>query len=240
MHRLLLSVFVLTMLSACATAPVNFGKPPTSSSIGLVVLVDEKPRHSHVGTTAFQNFDVLDATETDFRSRFASRSADALREGGFDVRRIEPTPLLIEKRTGLFTYMSSSVYFHEDVKSELDALASDNSLDYVILVYPLVGPAWANSAAFLEGYGLYTRCAFGNCAGFALNYVGARIYDVANRSSLRPGPFRYFQQPELPDSASVEDPKNVAAAVVDEAAELGLESFVRVYEEMLRTSQFIE
>ena len=94
MIRVIVFAFAIVGLSACASAPVNFGKPDPSSRIGMIYLIDEHPKHSHVGTTAFQNFDTPSATKTDFRSQFAARCTDLLSRAGYDLRTIEATEQL--------------------------------------------------------------------------------------------------------------------------------------------------
>lgn len=240
MTRNLAILLTIVALSACASAPINFGKPDTSSRIGLIYLIDERPKHSHVGTTAFQNFETPNATDTDYRSKFADRCEDVVRQAGFHVESVEPSDLLTENRTDLFSYASSDVFFEAPIKSELNRIASASDLDFLILVYPVSGPAWVNSAAYIDGYGLYTECRFGNCSAKALNYVSARIYDVNNQSSLKSAGFRFFQNPDMPDSMAFEDPKAIDPAMIDEAAAMALDSFMVIYENMLRASEFIQ
>ncbi len=240
MSRVIVIVIAIVALSACASAPINFGKPSSSSTIGMIYLIDEHPKHSHVGTTIFQNFDTTSATSTDFQSQFAERCTNLLSNAGYDVREIEPTELLSENRNGLFSYASSSVYFKPAIKSELNRLASTSNLDFVIVVYPLSGPAWVNSAANIDGYGLYTECRFGKCSAQALSYVDARIYDVQNQSALKGSGFRYFQNPTMPDTYVFDEPKKIEPEIIDEAASIALDTFIALFERMLRASQFLE
>ncbi len=226
-------------LGACATVPANYGPPQPNSKIGLLLLVDDSPKHSHVGTTAFQNFEKQNATDTNFKSQIEKKIKDVLGAGDYTIESVDPSELLVAERSSLFSYMSSDIHFKESVRIDLDSIASQQSLDFVIVVYPVAGPAWANSSAYVDGYGLYTRCSFGSCAAEALNYMTARIYDVANRSSLKPSGFRFFQRPSLPDVLVPEDPKATKAEDIDAAAGMAVESFMMLFENMLRTSEFI-
>ena len=240
MFKVIVCVIAVAGLSACASAPINFGKPSPSSRIGMIYLIDEHPKHSHVGTTIFQNFDTTNATETDFRSQFADRCANVLVRAGYDLHTIEPTELLYEERIDLFSYASSSVYFKSAIKSELNRLASESNLDFVIVVHPQSGPAWVNSAAYIDGYGLYTECRFGNCSAQALSYVDARIYDVQNQSALKSAGFRFFRNPAMPGVLIVDDPEEIKPEDIDDAATIALDTFIALFEGMLRTSQFLD
>ena len=239
MSRMLAILVALSILTGCATAPINFGKPSPDARIGMMFLIDENPRHHHVGTTMFQNFLTESATDTDMRAAFVERSSGLLRNAGFSVRILEPTETLQDQRADLFSYASSNVYFESAVKTELDGIASAENLDFIILVYPESGPAWVNSSAYLQGYGLYTRCIYGKCTASSLNYVDSRIYDARNQSALQASGMRYTEQEELP-KPTIEDPKEVAPEVIDQAAEMAVDHFMGLFEGMVRNSQFIE
>ncbi|MFQ3251549.1 MAG: hypothetical protein ACI9O6_003399 [Glaciecola sp.] len=229
----------LLLLAGCASVPANFGKPPVASNIGVVLLIDETPTFMHVGTTIFNNENLDSASETKFSKMFGDQISEILSSGGHTPKIIEPTSLLVKERESLFSYMSSNINFKDLIKSELNQLAQKNELEYVVIVYPNSGPAWPNSSAYLAGYGLYTRCVFGSCNAYALDYVGARIFDVKNNSSLKPMEFRFFQQEEVPSIVVPEDVNQIPSEDIDKAALVAKDKIINLIEKMLRTSEFI-
>jgi len=238
MRNLIVIIFLL-IVAGCASVPANYGKPLTGSKVGIVLLIDQTPSHQHVGTTIFQNSNSNGVSKKNFHKKFELKISELLAEGGHIVVPISASSLLIENREDLFSYASSNIHFKQENKLELQKLAQENSLDYVILVYPTPGPAWPNSSAYLSGYGLYTKCSFGTCSAYALDYIDARIYDVKNDSSLKPMNSRFFTQEEMPSIAVPDKPESIADSEINVAAEKALWNFMKLFKDMVSTSEFI-
>lgn len=235
--KLLLISFFL--LGGCASLPPNYGTPIKGSKIGIVLLIDEQPTYAHVGTTIFSNSESNSNSGTNFKNKIGEKINLILERNGHSPELIEPPSLLLAERESLFSYMSSNINFKEDIKVELRKIAQEKSFDYFLIVYPNSGPAWPNSSAYLSGYGLYTRCFLGSCNAFALDYVGARIFDVKNDSSLKPMDFRFFQQQSLPNMTVPDDINDVTSKQIDEAATVATEKILSLVERMLVTSEFL-
>lgn len=237
--RNLIAIIFLIIVTGCASVPANYGKPLAGSKVGIVLLIDQTPSHQHVGTTIFQNLNSDGVSKENFHKKFELEISKVLTKGGHIASPIEASSLLIKNREALFSYASSNIHFKQENKLELQRLARENSLDFVIVVYPTPGPAWANSSAYLSGYGLYTRCSFGSCNAYALDYIDARIYDVKNDSSLKPMSSRFFSQEEMPNIAVPEKPETIADSEINRAAEKALENFIKLFKGMVSTSEFI-
>ena len=237
--RIIILTIGLLFLAGCASVPANFGKPPASSNIGIILLIDENPTYMHVGTTIFNNESIEVASNTEFRQLFGNEISRLIQSGGHKPKLIEPSSKLVQERSSLFSYMSSNVNFKDEVKNELTLLAQEQGLDFIVLVYPNSGPAWPNSSANLSGYGLYTRCFLGSCNAYALDYVGARIYDVKNNSSLKPMEFRFFQQEEMPSISVPDNVNEIAPEDIDNAAVVAKDNVIELIKKMLITSGFI-
>lgn len=237
--RIVILTMGLLFLAGCASVPANFGKPPATSNIGIVLLIDENPTYLHVGTTIFSNENIDTASNSEFKKVFGEEISGILQSGGHKPRLIEPTGLLLKERESLFSYMSSNVNFKDVVKNELTQLAQENGLEFIVLVYPNSGPAWPNSSTYLSGYGLYTRCFFGSCNAYALDYVGARIFDVEKNSSLKPMEFRFFQQEEMPSISVPDNVNEIPAEDIDKAATVAKDNIMKLIEKMFKTSEFI-
>ena len=235
----LIIIFVLLYLTGCASVPVNYRKPAQKSKIGIVLLVDEKPTHAHVGSTIFQNEVSDEVSTTDFHKKFEEKINTPLLNAGYLVKTITPSSKLMKDRDSLFSYMSSNVNFKDKIKIELNELAKKSDVDFMILVYPTPGPAWVNSTAYIQGYGLYTRCFFGSCRAHALDYIGARIFDVKNNSSLKPMDSKFFSQQAMPNIVVPNNIRDIKSTQIDEAGDLALEKFIKLLNKMLIKSEFI-
>ena len=237
--KIIFTLFVLTIFAGCASVPANYGKPAMNSKVGVLLLVDKSPKYSHVGTTIFNNADSTTTSKTNFRDRFEKSITSKLEKAGHTAKVVNSNKTLLSSRDDLFSYMSSNVNFKENIKAELNKLASKEDLDFIILVYPNVGPAWPNSSAYISGYGLYTRCMFSSCNAFALDYVGARIFDIKNNSSLKPMDFGFFDMKKMTTIVVPDVINDVTPAQIDEAAEQALKKFIILLDDMLKTSEFI-
>lgn len=237
--KIFLAVFTSALLSACASAPPYYEIPKPGQRVGIVNLTDAAPVYEHIGTTVFQNSSDRVRAGDDYRSDLGERIRKSLQVRGFEAVILEPTASLLENRTDLFTYASSNINFTELATQELASLASKNSLDYVIAVYPLYGEAYLQSSVYLEGYGLMTRCRFSDCSAYALNYMSARIFDARAGASLKPMPFRFFQQPEMTDIDVSEGVEGITSADIEAAAEKAISDFMLKFNAMLDTSRFI-
>ena len=234
MNKLVI-LFVMLSLSGCASLPANYGKPAKGSKIGVVYMIDKSPVFYHVGTTAFQNDVNKNISTTDFHAKFESKINTPLLNIGFSVDSLDAPQQLMEQKYSLFSYVD----LNNKVKTILDDLALKSNLDFIIIVYPNSGPAWANSSAYLEGYGLYTRCSLGSCNAYALDYIDARIYDVKNKTSLKGTNSVYFNQKIMPNLIVPDNIEDINSAQIDEAGELALAQFLIHFNAMLAKSEFL-
>lgn len=234
-----ISVIALIMiLTSCASFPANFGPPSPSSKIGFLLLIDEYPKHNHVGTTIFQNSENNESSKTNFKEKYYEKMAETLSIKNYELVKLKDNQTLYDKRFSLYPY--SSGYFKKSVKSNFDKLATANSLDFIIVVFPLNGPAWPNSSAYIDGYGLYTSCKFNNCVAEALDHVSARIYDVKNQSGLKQMRGKYFDRPAVPEIDLSKGVKSITSEEIDLAAHKALEKFMGQFTDMVRASGFVD
>ncbi|WP_422475317.1 hypothetical protein [Endozoicomonas sp. ALB032] len=239
MPKILILLLSIT-LASCASVPANFGPPSPTSKIGLFLLIDDYPKHEHVGNTIFQNKEVNASSDTDFKQKYYEKIAEIFAVKNYELVKLKENEDLYEKRFSLFSYASSNIYFKSDVKSVFNQVAVENGLDFIIVVHPLNGPAWPNSSAYIDGYGLYTGCKFGSCTAEALDHVSARFYDVKNQSSLKPMGFRYYQRPTIPEINPSKSIESITSEEIDLAATKALEKFMGQFRGMAQASGFVQ
>jgi hypothetical protein len=233
-YKLTIAIILMSLVG-CASVPANYGKPKVGSKIGVMLLIDEAPTYQHIGTTIFSNENFSEISNTNYHQKFNHKISTLFTQSGHVPELIDANASLLENKNSLFGYID----FKDKYKATLDEIAKNNALDFIVIVYPPSGPAWVNSSAYLSGYGLYSRCMFGSCDAYALNYVSARIYDAKNKTSLNPMDFRFFAQVPLPEINIPDEPKDIQAEQVDKAADKALNNFMTKFTEMLRTSEFI-
>ena len=103
------------LFAGCATLPANFGSPQRNSTIGLILLIDDHPKHIHRGTTIFQQIDNPEGSATNYREKFLDESIQVLSRRNYQIKVLEPTPLLIDERSSLYEITER---FKKDVKVE--------------------------------------------------------------------------------------------------------------------------
>ncbi len=231
----LVATIILISMMGCSSVPVNYGKPPIGSKIGIMLLIEESPSYQHIGTTTFNNEDLSYISTTDYSSKFYSEISNLLIRATHHPILLKTDPSLDKNANSLFGYID----FKDSHKATLNKIASNNDLDFIIVVYPPSGPAWPNSSAYLSGYGLYSRCAFNSCSAYALNYVSARIYDVKNKTSLKPMDFAFFAQELLTEINIPKDLKSIKSSDIDYAADKALIDFMDKFTKMIRESEFL-
>ena len=234
MYKLTIAILLMSLVG-CASVPANYGKPEVGSKIGVMLLIDESPTYQHIGTTIFSNENFSETSNTNYHQKFNHKISTILTNHGHIPKLIAANPSLLENKNSLFSYID----FKDKYKATLDKIAQENTLDFIVIVYPPSGPAWVNSSAYLSGYGLYSRCIFGSCDAYALNYVSARIYDAKNKTSLNPMDFGFFEQVPMPEVNIPDEPNEIQADQVDAAADKALNNFMTKFTEMLKTSEFI-
>ncbi|MEM1156028.1 MAG: hypothetical protein AAGI44_17975 [Pseudomonadota bacterium] len=205
----------------------------------MYILIDDYPKHEHVGTTIFQNKEGNAASNTHFADQYYDRIVQLLSVKDYKLIRLTPNETLSEQRIDLFSYTSGSIHFTADIKSVFNEAAGDNDLDFVIVVYPIEGPAWPNSSAYVDGYGLYTHCRYDECTAAALDHVSARIYDVKHNSSLKPMDFRLYQRPALEWVSPADGVDAFSTEDIDRAAATALDKFMSQFTVMMTQSDFI-
>lgn len=119
--------------------------------------------------------------------------------------------------------------------------AAADDLDYVFMIYPIRGPAWATSTVYHAGYGLQTRCVLSTTCGiFALDYVAAQVYDARNDAPLKKMNFRFSKQQKIDSWILTHDGvSSIPVARIDEAGEIAVQTFAVQFETMLRLNEFV-
>ncbi|MCM2680207.1 hypothetical protein [Echinimonas agarilytica] len=228
------------IMSACSsmhTSPITGVND--NAKFGVLVLIDEAPTHVHTGTTAFQNFSQSKPTGTNYQRLVSDKVAQLLTTTGHETVALSAPPKLVSKRSDLFTYLSADIAFEDGVAQQLEQLAKENQLDYIITVYPKQSPAFRNSPDYVEGLGVFSYCNFGQCSMDVLTNLDARIYSSVTGMAMDAAAFTPYQRQVLEAVTLPEYPAQLEETVIESAAQQGVGVFIGQLSEMLQSAGMV-
>jgi len=151
----------------------------SNARFGVMYLLDENPKHVHVGTTVFNNFVTTKASDWSTREILVSYTIDKLKsEYGFEAIEIEPTQKMLAQRLKLYKSKGNTYTINEDLISEFQKAIDGKDVDFLITIEPIDLEIDINSTVYSEGYGLYTRCFLKMCEAKWFHHAIARIYEM--------------------------------------------------------------
>ncbi|MBC7501605.1 MAG: hypothetical protein H7315_14075 [Herminiimonas sp.] len=131
-----LLIFILILMTGCATAPVpvpSFAISP-GSKVGLLVSLPSSPVHLHIGTTVFNNFtkpyelpETLDASAT-------NRITTRLRENGFQPVDLKPLGWKISDVNALAKSDGQHWVANPDQLTQLNRLRNELGLRAIVVM----------------------------------------------------------------------------------------------------------
>lgn len=167
-------VLIAFFIQGCATKLPPKVAVPEHAKIGVMLLIDEKPKHVHVGTTIFNNFERGDVSDWDIKNRIHKYMQSTLSQ--HKVIFIEPSRKLLSDRLEFISYGWDSLSLNEELISEIDSVTKPSDIDFLVTIEPYSAPVEYESTVYADGYGLFTRCIFGICRAEALSHVTTRVY----------------------------------------------------------------
>lgn len=178
-HFIILTVSLL--ITGCLTvAPaVKEAVIPPDAKIGIMTLLDDKPNHSHIGTTAFSNFGK--PIDSDWGiGQLESYAVSRLENiKNYSVKVIEPTTLIKDERLELVKAGWSDLGLNKKLVQEFITLQEKNDIDFLVVIGPYDARVEYNVPVNSRGYGIYTHCVFKKCSAQALVHVRALAFDMS-------------------------------------------------------------
>lgn len=174
--KVLFSVIIVSTFGCASQKPVTV-TIPQDAKIGIMYLIDERPRHVHVGTTVFNNFTKMDVSDWSVRQALTDHiRKEILSKYNFTILEIEPTSVLMENRTNLYKLGWNRMYLKEEYVSEIFKVTKDLNIDFLITIEPFNADVEGHTPVSSDGYGLLTRCTIGYCYAKGLNHVASKVY----------------------------------------------------------------
>lgn len=172
MKQILIIIFLC--IQGCSVKPLPTVIVPENAKIGVMYLLDDKPKHEHVGITLFSYFEKNDASDWGIKADFNYIVNSQINK--YSVVNVEPSQKLIENRLDIISSDWNSFYFNSDLLKEMTSVTSGTGIDFLVTLEPFLPPEDYSPTGDASGYGLYTRCGFESCKAWALKSVAVRVY----------------------------------------------------------------
>ncbi|MYM57927.1 hypothetical protein GTG28_01705 [Vibrio sp. OCN044] len=236
------TLLLLLSTSGCTllTPPV-YPTPPENSKIGLLFLVEKKPRHINAYTPVFlgTSFSKPAATNKDYEKAIKSAVTSEI-SGRYQISDLEPSQQLLS----VINKPKRLLDFSEDAfMPEIQNLANQHNLNYVLIIDNFdVEYFGYNNDQKVQGFGLATQCTAVNCSAYALNRVRLRMYSVKDGEYI--GNYhRYKHRLPIkiwPDQELHGEIEDVTPEMINTSADLVMEEIQTLSEEFLTRISFIE
>lgn len=179
LHHITLALLFATLLASCTGRPKPIALTPApESTIGVIILMDQKPKHFHVGTTVFSNFEKVSFSDWRISSALLGQLEQQIsKRSGFKVKKLTPTTEL-SKKPATSAWDGYPIKIDGKRASELTSIAKRADVDVVLVFRNTDFPLWINAPVRTEGYGMFTRCQYSNCWAEALDHVSIYLYDT--------------------------------------------------------------
>ena len=159
------------LLGGCANLPKPLKESPKQgSAVGVMLLVDEKPKHVHAATLIFGNFTRKDVSDWKLKELLYQNIRNAIEQDfKLKAKRIAPTGGF--EPAGVFGSDETPV-------KALAAIRERDAVAFLVVLKPVAFPVWLNSTLHPKGYGMFTRCQLGFCHADVFDHVEVSVYDL--------------------------------------------------------------
>ncbi len=226
-------VVTIMLLTGCASMPQNLSQPVLKDEgVALLFTADEKPRHTHIGTTVFQNFNNTDLGNKSYGSIILSQLQSLIKKNSPLSTTVVTTDDLNTTEDKIFDSWSGNL--SSELQATVDSISKDMGFDYLLIISESSYVAWSTSTVYLEGYGLYTRCIFGGCTYAVLDQLSMVVYSVKEQTIIGSFPYKPWRRPSLSDLSTPSSPKEVDDSYIGEAADRAIFKFIELSEKYLK------
>lgn len=186
LKRACLLCVILLLLIGCATTPRPALNLPNNSTVGIINLIDNEATHTHIGTTAFNNFEKKYPVSWDFPQKIEKELTNIIKSStGYNVISIQPSKIISENESKLID-MTWNLKINSELVPEIKNIMQQNKVDVLLIIRDFKGEDYfTGTGKYLKNYGLFTRSflvlkssyayAYSNILGFYGNppqYVG--------------------------------------------------------------------
>lgn len=233
-------IFIIILITGCSSLgqqrPLN--APKANAKIGILFVGEKYPKHTHIGTTIFQNFTIENASETDYSVEMINVVKKLMSNKNYSFVEVNGAHLSQKDQVEPFSFFSGKP--KEDVNKLLEDTRKKYELDYLFILHPYRGEAFVNSSAYVHGFGLYTQCRFDSCTAEALNYHDMSIVSYPKFERVNLWNWSYYSRRPVEGINFGDDLKDIDEEIINNAANIFLRHFEDLTREKLIWSRFIE
>ena len=218
----------------CSTLPERVSLPVKHNEIAaLVYIADQKPRHTHAGSTVFHNFERLSVGSVNYDDHILQEIENILSQNTtLEVKKLPPSTIGFNvEDKDIFNAWTGDI--DDDYKAKIQRAALEHGFDYLFIISQSTYPAWPNSLVSLDGFGVYSRCFFEACTYEALDQLSLYTYSVKEQSRIGSFPYKMYDRPQLNDLRTPRDPESVNDDYVKAATDKAIEKFIRLVDRYL-------
>jgi hypothetical protein len=142
----------------CATTPRPALNLPTNSTVGIINLIDTEATHTHIGTTAFNNFEKKYPVSWNFPEKIEQELTNQIKSStGLNVLSIQPSKKISENESELID-TKWELKINSELISEVKNIMQQNKVDVLLIIRDHKGEDYfTGTGRHLKNYGLFTR-----------------------------------------------------------------------------------
>jgi hypothetical protein len=165
---------VTLLLQACSSLAPEKPAIVQQGRVGIIDLLSPQYTHTHVGTTAFNNYVEPFNAPWDARSFLEKSTLQTIESSGaLHAVVITPSPTIS-------SYFATNDKIDDNIGPALDALASANHVQMLVVLRTVAsGDPMGHTSAQIDGYGLYTRSFLGKDHAFAYAMIHPIVIQAA-------------------------------------------------------------
>lgn len=169
----ILVIFVsILVLSACITAKeLPQYDVSETTRIGIMNLLEEHVTHTHIGTTAFANYQ--DTYDVDWKvpELIQSELVNQLKEIGYEAVIIQPTSNISENNDAIIA-RPWDISLNKKLVKDFEEIGVQNNVDLIFVISTSPEADYIDQSGWsMEGYGFYSRSMLGSNKVFAYSQI---------------------------------------------------------------------
>lgn len=167
------------IVSGCAVKlpPLDHVKPDEISRVGILVDVTDNPRHTHIGTTIFNNFEKGLPYYWELNDTIVSQLTECASSRGLSLVPLDARDYSREDIRELIEVKGESWRFKPEGANLRSQLIQGHDLDAIIVIDEVnLGVMYPYEVNHATGYGLFTRGVFGSVTYIAYHHLMPFIY----------------------------------------------------------------
>ena len=146
----------------CATVPPPVLNLPQKANVGIINLIDREATHTHIGTTAFNNFEKNYFVNWGYHEKTEKELiAEIQKFPQFDVLSIEAPERIVKNESEILN-TAWNLKLNDDLVPDIAEIMKQHKIDVLLIIRDGSGEDYmCATGRYLKNYGIYTRTFLG-------------------------------------------------------------------------------